>query len=46
MLHYNIIIISLLLPGEEARAAVLSAMDHWMAYTCVKFVPVEPRTKE
>lgn len=27
---------------QEAREAVKSAMDHWMAHTCIKFVPMEP----
>ena len=27
---------------QAAREAVWSAMDHWMAHTCIKFVPVEP----
>ena len=27
---------------EDAREAVRSAMDHWMAHTCVKFVEKEP----
>ena len=27
---------------EDAREAVRSAMDHWMAHTCIKFVEREP----